>query len=278
MDKKRTLRKHIFICKDCGGNYFISRKECCPFVYKNIIDKADRIDKIIEFEEEIAEKDPWKDRILFDGKRVDIATKYLPRGPDAQPKGSTLRQYRKILKMLDFKNKVVIDYGCSLAHASKLIKGYCKHNTYIGVDISLPTMVLGNAIWTPDYLYVPDYSSDKCLGNIRGDSADLVIASRITQWKANEGWIANFLNEVVRVLRPNSYLYFYSNSDDFGGGKRYLFNYLLKNFTCGPGKQKPILSKRIWGNERAYLKSDKNMNHKKELMHPARGLFRLKRK
>ena len=56
-----------------------------------------------------------------------------------------------------------------------------------------------------------------------------------------------------------------------------VFNYLLKNFTCGPGKQKPVLSKRIWGNEKAYLKSDKDMNRKKELLKPVRGLFRLKR-
>jgi SAM-dependent methyltransferase len=258
MSRRKTLKKHIFRCKDCGGNYFISRKECCPFVYKNIIDRVDRIDNIVEFEKRIAEKNFRKDPVRFGKQKIYVPSKYLPRPNDPpgkeQPKNTTIKQYRKILKNLDFKNKVVIDYGCSLAHASKTIKDYCKHNTYI-----------------------PDYSSDRCLGNIRENSIDLVIASRVTQWKEAEGWIANFLDEVTRVLKPNGYLYFHSNSDKFGGGKRYLFNYLLKNFTCGPGKQKPALSKSIWGNGKAYLKSDKDMNRKKELLKPVRGLFRLKK-
>jgi len=260
----------MIICPECKNNP-LSGILCdkCPNVHNNIINVTKETCETFNLE---TFKFEWPTYF----KKYDRNK--------GEPRGGVIYQYDHVLKKLNMRDGVLLDFGCALAHASHTVKKHSSDITYIGADSLEGVLFAASEMYEADYLLNIDvkrvrteegkselYMFPEPLRYIKDESVDLIVASRIAGW----GQYDKFFPEFYRTLKPGGHLFFWSNAGFFDWKKKEMFEWLLENFEPLKKNKKfseaESLSLMMWGNRFAFKKDEVSES---ELKHRFRGLMK----
>jgi len=194
---------------------------------------------------------------------------------NGRPHPKVVSQYSKIINILSFNRGVVLDFGCSMAHASFIFKERAPRSTYVGADLDFNALLAAKEVYNPKFLYKVKYG-EPCLSYIKNNSIDLLIVSRLTNWSG----VDNFFPEFNRVLKEGGHLFVWSNAGGCHSSlghevtKLKVYKYLKDNYKSYkmPGKDLESFSKALWGDPNRHKRLSEEFT-KEERKKTFNGIF-----
>jgi len=198
----------VFVCPDCRRLFLADNADCCPAVYRGIINGGPLSEMSLNWRSRVAAWGLDIDDLVLDSAWMIEQFSQSPIGKFLPLKENSRRNrpYERALAWSRHSAGVVVDFGCCVAHGSAVVKKHSFDSTYIGVDRDPLFLTIASTVYKPQYLYLSRWGEDRTrpLKGIASASVDLLIVSLITVYDN----CTNDLGEWLRVLKPDGMLYY----------------------------------------------------------------------
>lgn len=136
--------------------------------------------------------------ILFDSKKKSWLDYVL------QTKSRSLTKVALSLVSNDIvENEFIVDIGCGTGEILSLLSSHVSsENTYLGIDKSLYSLVLGSALFNRSHLYIL-FDADECVP-LQSQSVTRILLCDAFPWIRNK---ERHLSELVRIMKPKARAY-----------------------------------------------------------------------